>query len=95
MAALRLHHPDGRIDTLPMPEGARTLPALAFRDRFTAAEELAITTAAMSQPAIRVFLDRSTAAAEINLDDPRIVAGIDALVAAGLLAPARRAAILA
>lgn len=73
----------------------RVLTVLQFRDRLTAEEELAITAAGMSSPAVRVWLDRLAAAQEISLDDPRTVAGLQQMEEAGLLAPGRGAEILA
>lgn len=73
----------------------RVLTVLQFRDRLTAEEELAITAAGMSSPAVRVWLDRLAAAQEINLDDPRTAAGLQQMEEAGLLAPGRGAEILA
>lgn len=68
---------------------------LQFRDRLTAEEEIAITAAGMSSPAVRVWLDRMAAAQEINRDDPRTVAGLQHMEAAGLLGPGRGAEIRA
>lgn len=74
------------IPTLPP---VRVVTVLQFRDRLTAEEELAITAAGMTSPAVRVWLDRLAAAQEISLDDPRTVAGLQQMEATGLLAPGR------
>lgn len=76
------------------PEAARILTPLQFRDRFTHAEEVAITAAAAASVDIRVWLDRLAVAQEISLDDARTIAGVGALEAAGLLAAGRAAEIL-
>ncbi|MBS7792161.1 hypothetical protein KTR66_19335 [Roseococcus sp. SDR] len=77
------------------PPQLRVLTVLQFRDRLTAEEELAITQAGMSSPAVRVWLDRLAAAQEIDLDDPRTAAGLQQMEAAGLLEAGRSAEILA
>jgi hypothetical protein len=84
---------------MPMPGptaiGPRILTVLQFRDRLTEAEEIAITAAGMASPAVRVWLDRLSGAQEVNLDDPRTVAGLNSMAEAGLLAPGRVVEILA
>lgn len=74
---------------VPAAPPLRVLTVLQFRDRLTAEEELAITAAGMSSPAVRVWLDRLAAAQEIDLDDPRTVAGLQQMETAGLLAAGR------
>ena len=79
----------------PQPVPARILSVLQFRDRLSAEEELAITAAGMASAAVRVWLDRLAGAQEVNLDDPRTVAGLHAMAAAGLLFTERVTEILA
>ncbi len=74
--------------------GSRVLTVLQFRDRLTAEEEIAITAAGMASPAVRVWLDRLAGAQEVNLDDPRTVAGLNWMATVGLLAPGRVTEIL-
>ena len=74
---------------------ARIVTVLEFRDRLTPAEEIAITQAGMASAAVRVWLDRLSGAQEVNLDDPRTVAGLHAMAAAGLLTVERVMEILA
>ena len=75
------------------------ITALEFRDRFTADEKTAIYTAASASTnagrQLRIWLDDASAAKEVHLDHPRIVAGIDYLVGAGILATGRKTEILA
>lgn len=71
------------------------LTKLDYMNRFTDAELAAIYTAAKSSVAIEVWLEKFKLATEINLDDPRTIDGVNALEAAGLLAPGRAAEILA
>ncbi len=70
------------------------LPPLTFLARFTAAEEAAIAQAALSNASILLWLTKAGAAQYIDLADPNTKAGMDALVAAGLLTAARETAIL-
>ena len=79
----------------PTPPPRRVISVLEFRDRLTPAEEIAITQAGMASAAVRVWLDRLSGAQEVNLDDPRTVAGLHAMAAAGLLATERVTEILA
>ncbi|UPY37227.1 hypothetical protein [Sediminicoccus sp. KRV36] len=79
----------------PVVAAPRILTVLQFRDRLTPAEEVAITQAGMASAAVRVWLDRLSGAQEVNLDDPRTVAGLHAMAAAGLLTIERVTEILA
>ena len=71
-----------------------TMTPLQFMERFTEAEQLAITTAAQSTPSVRMWYDRLIAASEVVQNDPRLQAGMSAMVAAGLLTQARADAIM-
>jgi hypothetical protein len=66
-----------------------------FRALFTAAESQAIMTAAQSNHAVLDWLLQAVGASEINLADPQVKVGFDALVALGLITAARETAILA
>lgn len=63
-------------------------------DRFTEAEQLAIVTATMSVPQVKLWYDRMLCAEEIVYKDARTLAGLQALVAAGLITQARMDEIL-
>ena len=77
----------------PLP--VKVLPTkLEFFDRFTDAEQVAIYDAAKTVTAIQVWLDKFKLASDIDVTDPRTIAGINALEAAGLLAAGRAAEIL-
>ena len=67
---------------------------LEFFDRFTDTEQVAIYDAAKTVTAIQVWLDKFKLASDIDVTDPRTIAGINALEAAGLLAAGRAAEIL-
>lgn len=68
---------------------------LEFLNLFTEAEQLAVVQASLSNAAVKLWYDRVLAATYITLDDPRVEAGLDALVGAGLLTPERKLAVLA
>jgi hypothetical protein len=72
----------------------RQLAPLDFMALFTEAELEAIVAATIQTAAIKLWYDRMLAARYIDLDDPLTSAGLDALVAAGLLTAARTASVL-
>ena len=74
---------------------ATTMSPLAFFARFTDAETSALHQAALGNAAVLGYLLSAAAAQVIDLADPRTKAGLDALVAAGLLTADRETAILA
>ena len=85
-----------KIDPTKLPEPVypqRT--SLEFLDLFTEAEQLAVATAAMQSPQVKLWYDRTLAAMFVTLADPRTEAGLTALVGAGLLTAERKAAIVA
>lgn len=67
---------------------------LEFIERFTDAEQIAIVTAAQSNPALRLFYDKLMASLRVEADEPRLVAGMQALVDASLITAERRDEIL-
>lgn len=67
---------------------------LAFRNRFTQAEKIALYTAAASNVAIKVYLDDVNAATFIDLQRPDTIAGVQALELATIIAGGRAATIL-
>lgn len=78
-----------------VPPQPLIVSALAFRQLFTAAERLAITTAGMQDAQIREFMDDESAAGMVSLSDPEVTAGVAALVAAGLLTQDRANQVIA
>ena len=64
--------------------------SLEYLDRFTEQEQVDIVTATNSNIQIKLFYDRLLAATFIDLEDHRTEAGIDALIAAGLLGESRK-----
>lgn len=67
---------------------------LQFIERFTGEEQLSIVTAAMTTPALRLWYDKLMAAQEVVFNDPRLSAGLDALVTAGLITAERKSELL-
>jgi hypothetical protein len=77
------------------PAARRVIPPLEFLQRFTPEERTAIRAASAVSPDLADWIDQARFAREIELDAPTTAAGLDALVAAGLLTAERRAAVLA
>jgi hypothetical protein len=67
---------------------------LQFIDRFTDEEQLAIVSATMTNPVVKLWYDKLLAAQEVVFADPRLSVGLDGLVAAGLITAERKAEIL-
>jgi len=67
---------------------------LEFIERFAEAEQLAIKAASRTNDALDLWFDKLRAAQVVVADDPRTVAGMKALVDAGLITAARRDEIL-
>jgi len=84
--------PEGWQDTKPTPEPEfkTKFTSLEYLDRFTDQEQVDIVTATNSNIQIKLFYDRLLAATFIDLEDHRTEAGIDALIAAGLLDESRK-----
>lgn len=64
-------------------------------NRFTDEELVGIYTVAKTAVQVEVWLEKFKIATDVDLDDPRTVAGVEALEQAGLLAAGRAAEILA
>ena len=79
----------------PLPAEPRTCTPLEFIERFTEAEQLAVVTAAMQVPALRLWYDKLMAAQQVVEDDPRLAIGLEALVSAGLITAQRRDEVMA
>lgn len=80
---------------------ARTLTKLAFRRRFTLAERIAVDAApenvafdSATRAALRTMAADLAMAEEVDLDDADVIAGVQLLVALGLLTSGRAAEIL-
>lgn len=86
---------DGQLDGLVKAYLVTQLTKLAFLNRFTPEERIAIRAAAEQSPAIHDYLEMLDAAQDVELTDPRTIGGVQALEASGLLAEGRGAEILA
>ena len=81
------------VPVVPAPP-VTTLSKLEFFDRFTDTEQVAIYDAAKLVTQVQIWLDKFKLALDIDVTDPRTIAGIQALEAVGLLAAGRAAEIL-
>jgi hypothetical protein len=77
------------------PPPAVELTQLQVMDLFTLTEMAGIYTAADSNVLVEIWLDKLKAATFISLSDPQTIAGVEALVSAGLLTSDRATQILA
>jgi hypothetical protein len=68
---------------------ATPLTKLAFMNRFTMEELVAIYTAAKTEVLVEVFLDKLKLAEHVDVTDPQTIAGLQALAASGLLTETR------
>jgi len=76
-------------------EPVAVITRLAFMSMFTDAELEAIYTAAKQSVKVEIYLDKIKAAENVTLTDPRTIAGVEALTAAGLIDAGRVSEILA
>lgn len=63
-------------------------------DLFTQGEQLAVVTATMSDPMVKLMYDRMIGAAYLTYEDPETEQGLQLLVSKGLLSVARKAEIV-
>ena len=89
-AALALVEP---ADPLPPPP-PKQFTSLEYLDLFTESEQLAVVSATMAVPQVKLWYDKMLAAGFITTADPRTEGGLAALVGAGLLTEARKLEIL-
>jgi hypothetical protein len=86
---------DGEVFTAPPPAAAaKRITRLAFRNRFTAAERIALYTAAANNAMLRAYLDDVGAATYIDLSASSTIEGVQALEAAAIIGAGRAAEIL-
>lgn len=77
------------------PAERRLVYSLDFLDRFPESTQLAVVAAAQQSPVIRLWYDRLIANGSVDLDSPRLRAGLQTMLAAGLLTQAEIDAALA
>jgi len=80
--------------TAVMTNQKQPISKLEFMSLFTDVELAAIFTAAKTNVAMEVWVEKLKAATQVHLDNPAVIAGVKALEAAKLLAAGRAAAIL-
>ena len=73
----------------------KVITRIAFMSLFTDAELEAIYTASKQSIKIEIYLDKVKAAEDVTLTDPRTVAGVESMAAAGLIDAGRVSEILA
>jgi hypothetical protein len=78
----------------PPPPAPTIIAPLDFMSRLTPAEQTAIATAGQSNAQILLFLLKLSGATQVDVTDPLTVAGVNAMVSAGLLTAPRGAQIL-
>lgn len=90
------YNPDTQqLNKLP-GSAARKLSKVAFRARFTAAEQVAIYTAAKTDVVVQILLDDVAAVRDsVDLDYPQLSDGLQYLVGLGILTPERKEQMLA
>lgn len=84
----------GALEPQPVPTMPAQFTSLEFLDLFTDDEQLAIATAAMQSPEIKLWYDRALAASFISIADARTERGLDALVEGGMLTSERKSNIV-
>ena len=87
------YEPIGDAPSAQLPEPP-VITKLAFRFRLTDAEYVGILTAAKTEVAVQAWVETFNMVSQVNLEDPRTVAGVEQLVTAGLLTQARSVEIL-
>ncbi|MFN3752383.1 MAG: hypothetical protein ACK4SR_13575 [Thiobacillus sp.] len=78
----------------PPAASGRVVGKLAFMERFGDEELAAIYAAAKTDVRVEVWMDKLKLAGEIDLDDPRVMAGLQALEGLGLIGAGRAAEIV-
>jgi len=76
------------------PVIVQTVSSLAFLNLFTEQERDAVFTAAPHSPALFGFLFQLACAGSVQLNDPRVIAGVGLLGSGGLVAPSRPSQVL-
>ena len=68
--------------------------SLEFLERFTETEQLNVVSATMQNAQVKLWYDKMLAASFVDIEDERVLAGLDSLVGAGLLTAHRKTQIL-
>ena len=86
--------PDGWTPAEPAAITETVIAPLAMMSRLTASEQTALASAAQSNAQIMLLMMRWAQATVVDTTDSQTIAGVNALEAAGLIAPGRAAVIL-
>jgi len=81
-------------ETAPAPVYKTQFTSLEYLEKFTEAEQLAVVSATIANAQVKLLYDKMLAASFIDLQDPRTIGGLSALVAVGLLTEERKTEIL-
>lgn len=87
--SFKFPEPSPEISHAPNLSPVTTLTKLAFMNRFTMEELVAIYTAAKTEVMVEVFIDKLKLAEHVDLTDPSTIAGVQTLSASGLLTEVR------
>jgi hypothetical protein len=92
---VQTHYPGMTYVLEEEPPEPKIISKLAFRERFTTQEKVAIYTAAETNILIKVWLDDLNSAEYVTLDHPPLVEGVNYLEQEGIIAEGRAGEILA
>lgn len=84
----------GQKPYVPAPSVATTVGSYDFINRFSAAEQQAIQTAAQSNWQLQIWMTQLAAVGSVDVTTAKIQSGVAALVAAGLVTQARAAQVM-
>lgn len=78
------------IDEVSVNESSiRSCEPLDFIERFSEEEQIAIVTATLSNPQVKLWYDKMLASKNVNFDDVRTQAGMQALIDSGIITTTR------
>lgn len=83
------------VEAVQPEQKTSVISKLEYMDRFTDVELAGIYAAAKVYPQVEVWLEKFKLAENVNTQDPRVLAGLQALEGAGLLVVGRAAEIIA
>lgn len=81
-------------DPPPAPPGPRQILTLAFLDRLSPVKQVAVNEAGKANAMLGLLTFRLGCSQVVDLDDPQLVAGVDALVGEGVLEATDKTALL-
>mgnify|MGYP001204003276 CR=1 FL=1 len=87
--------PEPQPEPEPLPPQYPRYVGNAKLDLFTQAEQLAVVSATMNDPIVKLMYDRLLGSAYLTYEDPETEQGLSLLASKGLLTPERKAEIVA